>query len=62
MIADLIGSPGYFHTGVGVHALIVVPELKLVLVERYDTDTDWTDPGEVGMQLGLMIVNSRISR
>jgi len=60
MLSDLIGQPGYYHTGVGVHILIIVPELKLVLVQRFDTDGDWEDPGDVGMQMGMMIVNARI--
>jgi len=29
-------------------------------VERLDTDNPgWVDPGEAGMQLGLMILNAR---
>jgi CubicO group peptidase (beta-lactamase class C family) len=56
---QLIGSPGYYHTGVGVHIVSILPELKLVIVERYDTDGAWTDPGDAGMELGLMIVNAR---
>jgi hypothetical protein len=60
-IAEMIGHPGYYHTGVGVHALVIVPDLDLVIVERYDTDGDWTDPGEVGMELGMMIIDARIS-
>lgn len=58
--AQLIGASGFYHTGVGVHIVIVLPELKLVLVERYDTDGTWTDPGEAGMELGLMIINSKL--
>lgn len=54
-------APGFYHTGIGVHIVIIVPELKLVLVERYDTDGEWEDPGEVGMTLGLMIINSRLT-
>jgi hypothetical protein len=61
LIADMVGYPGYFHTGVGVHALVIVPELNLVIVERFDTDGDWVDPGDVGMELGMMIINARIS-
>jgi hypothetical protein len=57
---QLIGASGYFHTGIGIHVLLVFPELKLVIVERYDTDGPWTDPGDVGMELGLMIINARI--
>ena len=56
---QLIGAPGFYHTGVGVHIVIILPELKLVLVERYDTDGAWTDPGDAGMELGLMIINSK---
>lgn len=58
--AQMIGASGFYHTGVGVHIVIVLPELKLVLVERYDTDGSWTDPGDAGMELGLMIINARI--
>jgi CubicO group peptidase (beta-lactamase class C family) len=59
--AQTVGFSGYFHTGNAVHSLVIVPELKLVLVERYNTDGNWTDPGDVGLEIGLMIVNSRIS-
>ncbi len=41
-----IGHEMYFHTGLGVHALIVVPDLNLVLVHRMDTTTSIPDPGE----------------
>lgn len=58
--AQLIGASGFYHTGVGVHIVIILPELKLVLVERYDTDGAWTDPGDAGMELGLMIINSKL--
>ena len=61
LVADMVGYPGYYHTGIGVHALVIVPELKLVVVERFDTDGDWVDPGDVGMELGMMIINARIS-
>jgi CubicO group peptidase (beta-lactamase class C family) len=60
LIADMAGYPGYCHTGIGVHALVIVPELKLTVVERLDTDGNWDDPGDVGMELGMMIINARI--
>jgi CubicO group peptidase (beta-lactamase class C family) len=59
-LAQLVGTTGYYHTGVGVHALIVLPELKLVIVERVNTDGAWVDPGDAGIELGLMIINGRI--
>ena len=58
---QMTGSSGYFHTGIGVHVVLILPELKLVIIERYDTDGVWTDPGDVGMELGFMIINARIS-
>ncbi len=60
--AQLTGAPGFYHTGVGVHIVLVLPELKLVLVERYDTDGSWSDPGDAGMELGLMIIQARMSK
>ncbi len=58
---ELAGSSGYFHTGVGVHVVTILPEQKLVIVQRYDTDGVWIDPGGTGIELGRMIINARIS-
>lgn len=58
--AQMVGSSGFYHTGVGVQALIILPELKLVIVELMNTDgPTWVDPGEAGMQLGLEIIKAR---
>ena len=60
-IAQSIGYDFYYHTGIGVHLLGIVPDLKLVIVERYDTDVpDWEDPGEVGMEIGTMIIAAKL--
>ncbi len=59
-VAEMTGYPFYFHTGVGVQVLVIIPDLNLVIVELYNTDGNWTDPGEVGMVLGIMIINARI--
>ena len=59
-LAQSIGASGFYHTGLGVHVVTILPERKLVIVERYDTDGDWIDPGEVGMELGMMIINSQL--
>jgi len=59
--AELFGYDFYYHTGHGVHALVIVPDLNLVIVERYDTDApDWEDPGEVGFQIGQMIIDAKL--
>jgi hypothetical protein len=45
--SDLIlgpGGTGFFFSGVGVHVLTIIPELKLVLVLRMDTDRKWAHP------------------
>jgi hypothetical protein len=59
VLAQMTGYSGYYHTGVGVHAMIIIPELKLVMVQRYDTDGEWTDPGEVGLEIGVQLINAR---
>ena len=38
---DPIG-PGFYHAGLGVHALIVLPERQMVIVHRVDTDRAFT--------------------
>jgi CubicO group peptidase (beta-lactamase class C family) len=49
-IAELLGYDFYFHSGIDVHALVIVPDLHLVIVERYDTDVpEWENPGDVGI-------------
>ncbi len=60
VIEQSIRSPFYYHTGIGVHVLLVVPELKLVLVHRVNTDGDWVDPGEALGELIAMIISARL--
>ena len=59
-IAGLVGSSGFYHTGIGVHALIILPDLRLVIVERVDTDGSWSVLDEAGLELGMMIINGRL--
>ena len=59
--AELFVHPCYFHTGAGVHLVIIMPEANLVIVVRLDTDGNWTDPGdELQMQLISTIINARL--
>ena len=60
-IGQMIGYPGYYHTGAGGHALVIIPELKLIFVERFDTDNGWGDGGDAGLELGMMILDARIA-
>ena len=61
LASEMLGGYGvYGHTGLGgVQTLMIIPELKLVVVERTNTDVEFVDK-ELGMELGLMILNSRI--
>jgi CubicO group peptidase (beta-lactamase class C family) len=62
-MARLLGGPGLFFSGIGVHSLAVIPELKLVLVVRMDTDGDWTPPAPgTGGKLYSMITGARITK
>ena len=51
---------GFYHTGAGVHLLAVLPETKLVLVHRVDTDKDFDITGNEFLQLMYMIAEARI--
>ncbi|MGD8307089.1 MAG: serine hydrolase [Ignavibacteria bacterium] len=59
-VSQMAGGYKIFgHTGLGgVQALIIIPELNLVIVERTNTDGAYEDK-ELGMELGLMIINAR---
>jgi len=59
-IAQSIGYPFFFHTGIGVHVLAVVPNLELVLIHRLNTDGEWVDPGEGLITLITMIIEARL--
>ncbi len=54
------GKGGFYHTGVGIHTLAVIPDLKLVYIYRYDTDGDFKDPGQATIQLVSMIMNAKL--
>jgi len=59
--AALFGAPCFFHTGAGVHLVVVWTELRLVVVIRLDTDGAWVDPGDdLQMELIRKIVNARL--
>ena len=58
---DFEFGPGFFHTGNGVHQLIVLPEEKLVYVFRMNTNDEFIDPGDDALQeLFRMIMDARL--
>jgi CubicO group peptidase (beta-lactamase class C family) len=59
-MGQMIGYAGYYHTGAGGHVLVIIPNLKLVIVERYDTDQNWDEPGAAGFELTMQILDARL--
>lgn len=51
---------GFYHTGTGVHLLAVLPDTKLVLVHRVDTDKDFDISWNEIRKLMYMIGEARI--
>ncbi len=59
-IGQMIGYPGYYHSAADGYVLVVIPDLKLVIVERYDTDQNWEDPEDDVFELGMLIIDARM--
>ncbi len=62
--ADNPIGPGYYHTGLGVHALIIFPEKNLVIVHRVDTDKAFDISWEeikIGIAMALESVGMPLS-
>lgn len=54
------GHKIFGHTGLGgEQSLMIIPELKLVIVQRTDTDKQYTSTDN-GFELGLMIINAKL--
>jgi CubicO group peptidase (beta-lactamase class C family) len=60
IVSQMAGGHKVFgHTGLGgVQALMIIPDFKIVIVERTDTDGNFIDK-ELGLELGMMIINAR---
>jgi len=52
---------GFYHTGMGVHFLVVLPDAKLVFIHRVDTDKKFDITFKQIRQLLYMIANARIA-
>ena len=61
-IGQMIGYPGYYHTAADGYVLVVIPDLKLVIVERYNTDHDWEDPKDDAFELSMRILDARMAQ
>jgi hypothetical protein len=60
-MGQMVGYPGYYHTGAGGHVLVILPDLKLVIVEHYDTKQNWDVPGAAGFELAMLILDARLA-
>ena len=59
-IGQMIGHEGYYYTGTGGSALVVIPDLKLVIVQRYGSGQKWDTPGAAGFELSMLILDAKI--
>jgi hypothetical protein len=59
-IGQIIGHPGYYYTGSGGYALVIVPDLKLVIVQHYGSGQSWDTPGAAGFELSMLIIDAKI--
>ena len=57
---QVIGYTGFFHTGGGAQVLLIIPDLKLVIVELFDTDVFDEDWDGEGPELVSMILDARL--
>ena len=59
-MGQMIGHPGYYYTGSGGYALVVIPELKLVIAQRCNSGKNWDEPGAAGFELSMLIIDARL--
>lgn len=60
-LGQTIGYPGYYHTGQEEgYALVIIPDIKLVIVEHYHTQQDWDDPESDAFELAMLILAARL--
>jgi hypothetical protein len=59
-MGQIIGHAGYYYTGTGGHALVIIPDLNLVIVQRYISGQNWDVPGAAGFELSMLIIDAKI--
>jgi len=60
-IGQMIGYPGYYHTAADGYVLVVIPDLKLVIVEHYDQDINWEDAEDDAFELSMLVIDARMA-
>lgn len=59
---DFALGRGFYHTGVGVHMVMVLPETKLVLVHRVDTGAPYTVTSQNLYQILNLMMAARLQK
>ena len=59
-LGQLIGYEGYYHIGADDYVLVVIPDLELVIVQRYNKNHNWEDPEDDSFELTMLILDARL--
>ena len=59
-LGQMIGYEGYYHIGADDYVLVVIPDLKLVIVQRYNKNHNWEDPEDDSFELTMLILDARL--
>jgi hypothetical protein len=59
-LGQMIGYEGYYHIGADDYVLVVIPDLKLVIVQRYNQNYNWEDPEDDSFELTMRILDARL--
>jgi CubicO group peptidase (beta-lactamase class C family) len=59
-LGQMIGYEGYYHIGADDYVLVVIPDLKLVIVQRYNQNHNWEDPEDDSFELTMLILDARL--
>ena len=59
-LGQMIGYEGYYHIGADDYVLVVIPDLKLVIVQRYNQNYSWEDPEDDSFELTMLILDARL--
>ncbi len=59
-LGQLIGHSGYYHIGADDYVLVIIPDLKLVIVQRYNRNHNWENPEDDSLELTMLILDARL--
>ncbi len=59
-LGQLIGYEGYYHIGADDYVLVVIPNIKLVIVQRYNKNHSWENPEDDSFELTMLILDARL--